>query len=151
MESWKWKIVSIFQTMSLRANVSERGNPINIIMHFTICPIVSMRLLHILRMFVMTWSCVGQALYLIEIWKLKMENYFVFFHFPSIGGGRKIGLSLEKTKTWFYGRGFYLMEKWKLKMENCFVFLFSLAHSVFEWERSCCLRTIVSITTTVRE
>ena len=31
--------------MSLRANVSERGNPIDIIMHFTICQIVLMRLL----------------------------------------------------------------------------------------------------------
>ena len=40
--------------MSLRANVSERGNPINIICQFVIRPIVSMRLLHILRMFVMT-------------------------------------------------------------------------------------------------
>ena len=59
--------------MSLRAHVSERGNPINIICQLVICPIVSMRLLHILRMFVMTRSCGGLVFYLMESGKRKIR------------------------------------------------------------------------------
>ena len=66
--------------MSLRANISERGNPINIIMHFTIRPIVSMRLLHILRMFVMTLSYVGRLFIKLKIesGKWKIVSFFLF-------------------------------------------------------------------------
>ena len=81
--------------MSLRANVSERGNLIDIIYQLVICPIREITT-HSSNVRNDMKLC-GQAIYLIENGKWKMENCFVFY-FPSLGGREENRFEFGKMK-----------------------------------------------------